>query len=228
MKQIWTIGAMVVGAVAISSVLVLGHDRASGPQSGPNQQSVGLPWQITTLPAGRVGVMGLTLGAGGSTLADAQKLWGPMLELAVVAAPGEDGTLEAFVDPVSAGFISGKLVLTLDAPATAVVGLKARAVKSDYMESTTKKYTLAMADREGAAAYAISALTFIPQAKLDAASVLARFGAPQERLRTGRDTEHFLYPARGLDLALNARGKDVLQYVAPADFERLSAPLHGR
>ncbi|HET8870901.1 MAG TPA: hypothetical protein VFM48_10665 [Aquabacterium sp.] len=228
MKQVWIISAMMVGAVVVSSALVIGHDKWSTSGSAASIETVGLPWQIDTMPDSRVRVMGLTLGAGGSTLADAQKLWGPMLDLAIVAAPQENGTLEAFVDPVNAGFISGKLVLTLDAPSVAVQGMKARAVESSYMESTTRKFSLAPSDREAAAAYAISAMAFIPQAKLDAATVLERFGSPKDRIRSGKDTEHFLYPAKGLDLALNARGKDVLQFVAPADFARLSGPLQTR
>jgi hypothetical protein len=52
-----------------------------------------------------------------------------------------------------------------------------------------------------------------------------RFGAPAERIRQGETLEHFLYPARGLDIVLDSKGKEVLQYVAPADFARLRAPL---
>jgi hypothetical protein len=40
--------------------------------------------------------------------------------------------------------------------------------------------------------------------------------------------EHFLYPAKGLDLILDRKGKEVLQYVAPRDFARLREPLTAR
>ena len=223
MKKIWIVGAMVVGAFAVATVMVVGHDTLSSPASGAAPS--GLPWQIETLPTGQSRVMGLTLGPGGSTLAEVQRIWGANVELAIIAAPGEGGAIEAFIDPAQAGFINGKLVLTLAAPAEAVAGMRERALKSEFMESTTRKYTLTPADQHAASAFAVSAIAFIPQAKLDAQMVIDRFGPPQERRKVGEMSEHFLYPAKGLDLTLNTKGKDVLQYVAPADFHKLTAPL---
>lgn len=223
MKKIWIVGAMVVGAFAAATVMVVGHNTLSGTASGASPS--GLPWQIETLPTGQSRVMGLTLGPGGSTLAEVQRIWGPNVELAIIAAPGEGGAIEAFIDPAQAGFINGKLVLTLAAPAEAVASMRERALKSEFMESTTRKYTLTPADHHAASALAVSAIAFIPQAKLDAQMVIDRFGPPQERHKVGEMSEHFLYPTKGLDLTLNTKGKDVLQYVAPAEFHKLTAPL---
>lgn len=226
MKQIWIVSAMIAGALIAGTVLVVGHDGSQPNAHKATQPSSGLPWQIQTLPGGQTQVMGLTLGGQASTLADAQRIWGSNVEVALIAAPGEGGSLEAFIDPAQAGFINGKLVLTLQAPADAIAGMRQRALKSEFMESTTRKYTLSPADRQSAAAYAITAMAFIPQANLDAAMVIDRFGTPAARRRVGEDAEHFLYPDKGLDLTLNSRGKDVLQYVAPSDFHKLTAPLN--
>lgn len=226
MKKIWMVSAMIAGALIAGSLLVVGHDRTQPIGHGSTPQTTGLPWQIQTLPGGQTQVMGLSLGPHGSTLADAQGLWGANVEVAIIAAPGEGGSLEAFVDPAQAGFISGKLVLTLDAPAEVIQGMRERALKSEFMESTTRKYMLTPADRQAAAGYAVSAMAFIPQANLDEGMVISRFGTPAERRRVGEGAEHFLYPSKGLDLTLNSRGKDVLQYVAPADFHKLQAPLN--
>ena len=225
MKQIWIVSAMIAGALIAGSLLVVGHDGAQRGTGPVAQSASNLPWQIQTLPGGQTRVMGLTLGSQASTLADAQKIWGNNVEVALIAAPGEGGSLEAFIDPAQAGFISGKLVLTLQAPADAIAGMRQRALKSEFMESTTRKFTLAPSDRQSAAAYAITAMAFIPQANLDAAMVIDRFGPPAERRHAGEEAEHFLYPDKGLDLTLNRRGKDVLQYVAPSDFHKLTAPL---
>lgn len=226
MKQVWIVGAMLAGALIAGTALVVGHDRASPTAKNLAQADSGLPWQIQTLPGGQTQVMGLTLGQHASTLADAQKIWGSNVEVAIIAAPGEGGSLEAFIDPAQAGFISGKLVLTLKAPAGVITNMRQRALKSEFMDSTTRKYTLAPADRQSAAAYVVTAMAFIPQANLDATMVTDRFGPPAERRRVGEDAEHFLYPDKGLDLTLNRRGKDVLQYVAPSDFQQLAAPLN--
>ena len=54
----------------------------------------------------------------------------------------------------------------------------------------------------------------------------ARFGTPAERLAEGERLQHWLYPPQGLAVLLDAKGREVLQYVAPAEFEaRLAAPL---
>ena len=146
-------------------------------------------------------------------------------QIAIIAAPGEDGTLEAFVDPAQAGFIAGKLVVTAALPASTLHSLRERALKSEFMESTTRKYTLRHEDEAQALQARIVALSFIPQASLDADIILARFGTPAARVRSNERQEHFLYPDKGLDVILDTEGKELLQYVAPRDFERLRAPL---
>ena len=116
-------------------------------------------------------------------------------------------------------------MITAHLPAADIRAMRERAIKSEFMESTTRKYTLAPADLDVALKAPITALSFIPQANLDADTIVARFGQPAERVRSNGHLEHFLYPAKGLDLALDTEGKELLQYVAPADFERLRQPL---
>lgn len=226
MNKVWIVGGAVVAALALGTLIVGGHDpqrRDNSQQGAPS----GLPWEIELLPGGASKVMGITLGDGpiGSTLADAQQRWGQDTQIAIIAAPGEDGMLEAFADPASAGFIMGKAVITAQLPSADVRGMRERAIKSEFMESTTRKYTLATADLPAALKAPVTALSFIPQANLDEATIVARFGPPAERLRSNGHLEHFLYPDRGLDIALDSEGKELLQYVAPSQFERLRAPL---
>lgn len=226
MNKVWIVGGAVVAALALGTLIVGGHDpqrRDTSQQGAPS----GLPWEIELLPGGASKVMGITLGDGaiGSTLADAQQRWGQDTQIAIIAAPGEDGMLEAFADPASAGFIMGKAVITAQLPSADVRGMRERAIKSEFMESTTRKYTLATADLPEALKAPVTALSFIPQANLDEATILARFGPPAERLRSNGHLEHFLYPDKGLDIALDSEGKELLQYVAPSQFERLRAPL---
>ena len=147
------------------------------------------------------------------------------MQIAIVAAPGEDGTLEAYVDPAPAGLIAGKLVVTAALPAEALRAMRARSPKSQFMGSTTRKYALTAADEAQALNARITSLAFIPQASLDAEVVLARFGTPAERLRSNAHQEHFLYPAQGMDVIVDSEGKELIQYVAPRDFARLRQPL---
>ncbi len=103
--------------------------------------------------------------------------------------------------------------------------MRERAPKTEYMQSTTRKAKLAEADLAVALAAPIRGMAFIPSAQLDEAIVLERFGQPAERIRVNEHVEHLLYPARGLDLVLDSKGKELLQYVAPSRFEALRTPL---
>jgi len=190
--------------------------------TAPDHRPVeGLPWQIDVTPEG-TRVFGLTLGR--STLADARARFGADLEVAVVAAPGEAGTLEAYVANATLGAVTGRLVLAADLPAETLRGLRERAAKGEFMESTTRKYLPAPADLARVMDRPIAAITLIPSANLDEATVVQRFGPPAEQLVHGV-LRHLLYPAKGLAVTLDPEGKEVLQYVAPADFARLRDPL---
>jgi hypothetical protein len=183
----------------------------------------GLPWQIQVQPDGDSKVAGLTLGV--STMADARSRFGRDVQVAIVAAPGEIGNAEAFFYSVTFGAVSGKALVTADIAPKEIESMRQRAAKVEYMESSTKKWTLAPEDLTTVYAAPIRTLTFIPAANLDEQIVLERFGKPAERIRASEHTEHFLYPALGLDLILDSKGKEVLQYVPPKRFAELRAPL---
>ena len=232
MNKVAILAGMVAGSLLLGTLVVVGGDLMKAPSHADGQASgaptgTGLPWQIEVLPGGASRVMGLTLSNGpdASTLADVRRLFGAEVPIAVIAAPGEDGSLEAFVDPAQLGFVSGKLVVTARLDADTLKGLRERAVKSDFMESATRKYTLSLADEALALKAPISSLSFIPQARLDADAILARFGQPAKRVQSNGHLEHFLYPDKGLDVILDTEGKELLQYVAPEAFAQLSAPL---
>ncbi|MBT0960188.1 hypothetical protein [Denitromonas iodatirespirans] len=187
------------------------------------ERQANLPWQIEVDAAGHSRVFGLTLGQ--STLAQARERFGPDLTIAIVTAPGEAGALEAYLGSAQLGFVTGKLVLTVATTAEELDGMRARAAKTEYMASTTRKSTLSEADLAAAMSRPIDSMVFIPSVNLDEAAVRARFGEPAEQITTDTHQTHLLYPDKGLDLILDSEGKEVLQYVAPKDFERLRTPL---
>jgi hypothetical protein len=213
-------------AAALVAILVLPFVPAlfstfSGTPTVQTEQD--LPWQIETQPDGRTRVFGLT--PGHSTLADALKRFGPDAQVALIVAPGETGTVEAYYERIMAGFVAGKMVLTVDTTLAMREDMLKRAQKAEYMESSTRRVQLNDADRARVETLPLSAIAFIPAAQLDEQVILQRFGQPAERVRSAENKEHFLYPAQGLDLLLDAKGKELLQYVAPRDFALLRAPL---
>lgn len=217
LKSIALFIAIVVALLAVPLLFISNDGK-------PDEQSAeGLPWQIDVLPDGNTRVFGLTPGV--STLDDARSRFGVDAQIAMIIAQGETGSVEAYYESVKAGFVTGKMILTLETSLTQREGMLKRAIKAEFMESTTRRITLADTDLQELGKAKLSAIAFIPSANLAEDIVLQRFGAPAERIRSSEQTEHFLYPEKGLDLRLDAKGKELLQYVAPRDFSHLRDPL---
>jgi hypothetical protein len=102
----------------------------------------------------------------------------------------------------------------------------ARGLRISKLESGSRKVKLDPADALTLGQRAVRSIAYLPQASLDEALIAKRFGEPNER-RTEAETGivHWLYPERGMDIARDPKGKVVIQYVSPADFPRLTAPL---
>lgn len=215
-KIIWVVIAL--AAVALAAALL----RPSASKPGA-QAITGLPWQIEILPDGHSKVFGLTLAA--STLGDARQRFGSDMEVALVAAPGEAGSLEAYYNQVTAGVLTGKMILTAALDKESVERMRQNAVRKGRMESATRKFSLSADDLAQAYATPIDSITFIPSASFDAGIALSHFGQPAERIRSSAQVENLLYPAKGLALTLDSEGKEVLQYVTPQQFARLRDPL---
>ena len=214
--------ALLAGAaiVAAAAALPLWHLLAGAP---PPPVAEGLPWQVQR-DGDSVRVFGLQLP--GSTLADAQRQWGDGLQVAVMAQRGEPGALEAYVERYERAGIGGRLVLATALPPAQVQQLQLQAAKSAQVDADTARWWLRAEDIAATAGTPVVGITFIAAVQLDAATVLQRFGTPAERLQQGARLQHWLYPERGLAIVLDAEGREVLQFAAPADFEaRLRAPL---
>ena len=192
-------------------------------QSENTETLTGLPWQIEILPDGSTQVFALHVGV--SRLSDAYQMLGSDMELAIIAASEELGSLEMYYGHYQAGLLSGKLVLQTSAREQDLKVWRDHAVKSEYMASgLAKKYTLSEKYLNQILDEVITGLTFIPAVNLDEEVILARFGAPDHRIELDGVT-HFLYAAKGLDVALHESSKEVIQYVAPASFQQLLQPL---
>jgi hypothetical protein len=183
----------------------------------------GLPWQIEIQPDGSTQVFGLHIGH--SRLSDAYAILGNDMELAIIAASEEVGTLEMYYGHYQAGLLSGKLVLQTSASEQDIRHWRDNAAKSEYMASgLAKKYTLSDADSAQVLQEVVTGITFIPAVNLDEEVILARFGQPEKKIVLAEAT-HYLYPANGLDIALYKEAKEVLQYVSPGAFQQLTQPL---
>ena len=220
----WVI-ALGLGVATLVVALLPPLLRAVFAPPPPMAPAHGLPWQIERTSDGRTRVFGVTLGQSTLTALDRDGA----LQLAVVAAPGDSGALEAYLDSFDAGFVGGRLVVSAASDEAQRRRWRDGADKREGGASTDAalRYRLSAADRPEALRATIVGLTYIPNAQLDEATLRQRFGEPAERL-PGADArlEHWLYPSLGLAIVLDREGREVLQYVAPQDFDaRLRAPL---
>jgi hypothetical protein len=101
-----------------------------------------------------------------------------------------------------------------------------RGLRISQLGSGAKKVKLDPADIETLAARPIAAITYLPWKSLDAEIVDKRFGPPAEkRVEQQTGVTHWLYPDKGMDLAMDKNGGVVIQYVNRDDYARLIAPL---
>lgn len=183
-----------------------------------------LPWQIEKTPDGRTRVFSITLGE--TTVADAERLLGTA-EVTLFNARDGGRVVEAYFDQVNLSGLSAKMVLGVAVPAELLEGMYERGIRASQLGNGTQKVTLAPADLAKVLEMPVDSITYMPSINLSPEQVEKRFGTPAQRRRETGDkpVEHWLYPELGLDVAISEREKEVLQYVLPAEFERLTRPL---
>lgn len=214
--------ALAIVALILAALILPFFMPGMGKQEGLDPNS-NLPWQIELDGQGGSRVFGLKPGV--STLGDVRQQLGGEIEVAIIAEPGEVGTLEGYYSQVALGFVLAKVIATVDGKNEAISAMRDRAIKAKHMESTTRRITLHPDDLAAADSLPIKAISVIPTVNLDEATVVQRFGPPGERLVVSEKRVHLLYPDKGLDVVVDADGKELLQYVAPRNFALLRDPL---
>ena len=217
MKFAFSLIALVIAALVIPFFI-----PGMGKQAGVDP-NVNLPWQIETDDRGGSRVFGLSPGF--QTLGEMRAILGADSELAIIARPDEVGSLEVYFNQIALGFVLAKMVLTVDASPEMVLAMRERALKAEHMESTTRKIRLHPDDVAAADRMLVRAVSVIPTVNLDEATIIQRFGQPGDRIPMSEKRVHLLYPEKGLDIVVDADGKELLQYVAPKDFALLHEPL---
>ncbi len=194
------------------------------PGSDSSRPNADMPWQITPTADGSITVFGLTLGE--STLADAVSKLGYRYDLGLFREADGRVSLEAYFKDALLGGMNARLVLGLAVAPEPAREMLARSGNGKSRDGGVEQFPVAEADVPGALATPIESLTYVPYFKLPPDLALEHFGHPAERLVTGDESTHWLYPDRGLDLVLGPDGQAILQYAPPRDFDRLREPLH--
>lgn len=207
--------------IAVFGAAVLAVLTMWGPQREPGK-NLNLPWQIELTSDGGSKVFGITLGVG--TLAEAETTMGEAAKISLFKL-GEKYVVEGFFEEVKHGGLRGKMVMIMQIPEVDMVQMYDRGLRSSGLPSGSK-VTLTPEDGEKVKRSPVGAITYLPAASIDAVAIKKRFGEPSEQLQEGKsDVVHYLYPRLGLDVAIQAGQRPILQYVSPKEFFRLEQPL---
>jgi hypothetical protein len=191
---------------------------APPPDRGLLEGRTDLPWQIETRADGSSRVLGLHLGH--STLRTAIDEFGPYEELVLFESADGVRSLEVWFGEVPFGLLKAKLGMSLDADQDELRTLAARAVDRKGSPTGDWKLLLSAGDRVLQEGRRLSGVTYIPSyAGLEADFFRQRLGEPAAWRELDEGGVQWFYPDKGLTLLLNAAGREVLEFVAPARFE---------
>ncbi len=201
------------------------------PDENIEDQTPRLPWQVEQDGQGRTQVFGFTLGE--TTLGEIRRLFQEEGEINLFARLDPDHqaigyTAEAYFDQIYLNRIRGDFVIGIQADPATLGPMYERGLRISQLGSGAKKVKLDPADIATLETLPISTITYLPWKSLDAEIVAKRFGAPAEqRLEPETGVTHWLYPDKGMDLAMDKKGGVVIQYVNRDAFADLIAPLEG-
>ena len=211
--------------IIISVIVLLVLFFMMNKKTGNEKPIVGVyPWQVTALPDGRSRVFGIVLGE--TILKEVDEILNSRPKIALFEA-NEKLSLEAYYKNVSLGGMIGSFILTLDAVEQQLNQIKKESSKQKRAENNGKRYELDKLATDSAKNLVVKNLIYIPTVQLDEAIIIKRFGKPayKIKLKTKEAGWHYLYPDKGLDLIYKEKGKEVLQYVLPKNFNALLEPL---
>lgn len=181
------------------------------------------PWEIESTDYG-IRVFGIEIGR--DTLQDAQRLIREEGKLTLFVTGDDRHSAEIFFERVPIGGITGSMVLTADIEHERAAEMAGRGLRVSMGATGSRKITLHPDDTDDVRAARIATLTFLPTTRLDAETIRLRFGEPSTRIREAETGAiHWLYPERGLSIALGEKKRSVLSYMRPAEFEARMAPL---
>ncbi len=215
----------IISSIVVFSILLIIVGIYIPIDNKPQTQS--LPWQIKTTPQGSIQVFGLTLGE--TVLQQAEQKLNTATEISLFVTPTGRYVAEAYFDKIVSAGLSARMIMVIDLPQSQLEAMYQRGTRISTLGSGVNKVTLHSQDITLLRKSPITSITYLPYTRLDETMIVKRFGqASQKITEQGNAMVHWLYPERGLDIALNSDGMAVLQYTSPDRFSELQVPLTQR
>lgn len=213
-KIVFGIIAFVILAIGASILLPGGKKVEENPR---------LPWMIDVDIDGKTEALGIKLNH--STLYDAQLNFNQEPEVTLFRSPEGKMVIEAFFNRIFLSGLKANIVLSMDVSQEDAEAMFDRGLRISQMGDGSKKVDLSEVDIQTLLKTPFSSMTYLPAANLEPDLVESRFGVPSQKVAETETIEHWLYPSKGLDIAVNADGKEVFQFVLPKNFDKVMEPL---
>jgi len=201
----WVVSLSLV-AVALAILL------PGGRQADPDPK---LPWDVQLSADGDVRVFHLTLGS--STLEDARSIFQMEGETKLFIGTTGKPTLESYFERVFLSGLRADFVLVLNADDSQLQEIYDRGSRISRTSDVTRQVELNDADRKLVSNLPIRLINYIPYANLDESLIISRFGQPERKIKElDSGITQWIYPERGFSIGLNPNGKELIQYMPPA------------
>jgi len=210
------LGLLLGSTLLITLAIFIPSGKA--PETNPQ-----FPWIISEDSNGNNTVFGITINK--TTLGAAQKSLKAEGKINLFATPNNTYSVEAYFRRISLSGLKADLILSLAIEPDETKALYERGARQKALETGNKQIDLASEDYFTMKNQVIDHITYIPAANLDAELIESRFGQPTSKITEAGGITHWLYPEKGLDIALNPDGKEVFQYVSPHAFNLITKPL---
>ena len=185
-------------------------------KNGQNVQH-DMPWHVKVHDASHSEVFGIVLNK--TSLEQARQQFGKLDGLALYQNTEGVYTLEAYFGNVTIGPFSARLIATLDASQAEMEQLTGHSVKRIKVDDGSLKWTLTGEKQVEQGLRSIRSLTYIPgYSGMDQEFILQRFGEPSQRKNVDETTEQWFYPRQGVRIMIDNDGKEMFEYLAPAQF----------
>ncbi len=193
------------------------------PQKNKSLDSPLLPWLININQQGKLRVFNITLEE--TTLSQGRDIFQKEEELTLFKK-GKEYALEAYFGQTNLNGLKGDFIFTLALQPNQAKALYEKGIRISQMKNGEHKITLSKTDFPMIDQLKVEFLTYIPSVNLKEIMILNRFGKPSEKIREEKSQiVHWLYPKKGLDIAVSEKTKEVLQYITPARFNEVTQQL---
>ncbi len=177
-----------------------------------------MPWHITVHDASHTEVFGIILNR--TTLEQARQKFGQLDGIALFQNAQGEYSLEGYFGKVAIGPFSARIIANLAVPQAELEQLSRHTIKRVVTDNGSQRWTLKADKQLEQGGRLIKSLSYIPAySGMDQQFIKRQFGEPASRIIVDESTERWFYPQKGIRILVDNDGKDLFEYIAPAQFK---------